>query len=291
MNLPNRYALWDGNPLDRPHGRLEFSGKSSRWCNTDTEENYYSNVVPNNLSRYRPESFEYVHNESGYRCDSFDFDSNDPRHKNILFIGDSFTYGVGIPQEEIWAYRVLEAFRKRLPQYRFRYLNVGRGGRSLDYCVRMAYVFSKHMRIHKIVILAPHPARTELMMTGYGPHDYIPNFISDETNDKAREQLINWKAFADNPYFMAYNQNRNFALLESLCVSLKASFLVGSWINMTHWRSLLEKRFHRYLFPTHFVCDPPTPGQYARDGFHPPGQRHLEYANDLLDYPPLWENL
>lgn len=293
MRLPHRYALWDEHPSDRSHSRLDFHGTFSRWSNSDNEATYRTKVVPNNLSKYREEDFGYTHNGAGYRCDEFStLETSTKFRKNILFLGDSITYGVGIPLEEVWAYRIIQRMRKECPMHSLPYINLAKGGKSMDYCVRMAYNFSQYYPIDQIVVLAPHPARCELMFEGTGPYEFIPGLSLPNSSPLAVEKSRMWdEEFGKNEYIIAYNQNKNFAFLETLAKQLRASLLVASWVNVDNWKSFLEKRFHKYLFETQFICAPTKPNEYARDGMHPSGIRHEEFAAALLDHPPLWNSL
>jgi hypothetical protein len=69
---------------------------------------------------------EYVLNSYGYRCDEFT-----TMHKNphVLFSGCSYTYGVGLKKEEVWAYKVYNKINKT--DGASGYFNLGLGGNNI----------------------------------------------------------------------------------------------------------------------------------------------------------------
>lgn len=50
---------------------------------------------------YDENSFSYDLNEEYFRCDDFEYLKNSPNPKLVVF-GCSFTFGIGLPEEEIW---------------------------------------------------------------------------------------------------------------------------------------------------------------------------------------------
>lgn len=95
------------------------------WAGSDTEENFRKNPAPG----YDESSISYVYNNYGFRSDDFEFESGE---KNILYIGCSFTQGVGLRWEDTWVHKVSKEF----PEHRC--YNLGFGGLGPDYVARIA---------------------------------------------------------------------------------------------------------------------------------------------------------
>jgi hypothetical protein len=75
----------------------------------------------------RPEDgSEYINNSYTYRSEEFTTTHKD---KHVLFSGCSATYGVGLKQKEVWAYRVYNQINKT--ESCSGYFNIGVGGNNI----------------------------------------------------------------------------------------------------------------------------------------------------------------
>ena len=83
--------------------------------------------------------------EDGYRCPSWD--PMPPGKKNVVVLGCSHTYGVGLEDNEHWVYFLSQHNTDRL-----RYWNLGQPGASADQIVRILYG-TEHLLFPEIVIV------------------------------------------------------------------------------------------------------------------------------------------
>ena len=83
--------------------------------------------------------------EDGYRCPSWD--PMPPGKKNVVVLGCSHTYGVGLEDNEHWVYFLSQHNTDRL-----RYWNLGQPGASADQIVRILYG-TEHLIFPEIVIV------------------------------------------------------------------------------------------------------------------------------------------
>lgn len=283
--------LWSGNILDPSvnYSRQDFhvgpEGGSATWSNADTEDNYRSNVAGLNLTDYDENSFQYVHNAHGYRCDSFD-GLKEPKGRDeyrIAFIGCSMTYGVGVPVDHAWPYQIISRLRNDFPDTHFPYINLAKGGRSIDYIVRILYLFARSVDFDMAVVMMPMPTRAELVFDPERIMDYMHDTEMGLMKPLEQEALQEYREhFAGNDLYIQYQLQKNFAFLQTLARAHGFHLAWSSWVDegmLLNWLSpdlrkgYLGKRFHG---------DSVT-GKFARDGIHPEEATHARFANRVYD--------
>lgn len=124
------------------------------WYPSDTEKNYEQ--FPNQI--YTRDSFDYTFNSLGYRSE--EIVSHLP---NIVYIGCSLTMGVGLPLEDSWAWRFHKAMEEKV-KHRINYLNFSHGGKSVDYCSRVAAMLTRHCQPTSVIFNLPHGSRQEIIV-------------------------------------------------------------------------------------------------------------------------------
>jgi hypothetical protein len=117
------------------HGNRTLTEKG-----TDTRENW----IPNYQEIF------YNHNEDGFRCDSFSSESQLP----ILFLGCSFTEGIGINLEDVWSYKLLEKI-KQYKNINIPYWSLAGGGSSIDLQALYLHTFIDQLKPKYIFFLLP----------------------------------------------------------------------------------------------------------------------------------------
>ena len=84
-----------------------------QWFSSDSKENY--KLLNFKKLNYTQDEITYELNSLGYRCDEFSNASEFP----ITFMGCSFTEGIGLPFDEVWAYhlhkKIIELTNKTFP--------------------------------------------------------------------------------------------------------------------------------------------------------------------------------
>lgn len=111
-----------GFSIYKPNSRLH-------WLPTDTEYLFDKNMKNKSTRRslesagWTKDSIRYQFNNYGFRSDD-DFDIENPLPGNI-FLGDSFTDGVGLNIEDTWGYKLNQRFGGI-------FYNLGQGGTGID---------------------------------------------------------------------------------------------------------------------------------------------------------------
>jgi hypothetical protein len=138
--------------------------ESSQWNSSDNEDNYLKTKESRRKNRqhehtYKPTDFYYDVNKNGFRCD--DFETMDFSKKSIIYLGCSHTFGVGLPEEEVWTYKV-HKMTEEWQKTTYNYINLGSSGVGPDFYLHLipyfkklnpAYVFSYTPEIHRITLV------------------------------------------------------------------------------------------------------------------------------------------
>jgi len=125
-----------------------YTPTTMKWCGTDTEELYYRNCkddqYKNSLNYYEKNPIEYKFNNYGFRTPD---DFNDEGEGNI-FLGCSFTFGLGLHLEDTWSYKVNKEIGGK-------FWNLSLPGCGMDESFRYLYEFKDYLKIKNIFHLAP----------------------------------------------------------------------------------------------------------------------------------------
>lgn len=151
-----------------------FAGTTRNWIVSDTEELYQENfsdpAYRKQLEEYgwNDTSITYKFNSEGFRSDEFNLNSE---RDSVVFLGCSFTMGVGIPFEDSWTYRVSRELNLRC-------YNLGVGGTSADGCFRLARHWIPILKPKYVCLLTPALGRMELLdetdIHGFLPMRLVP---------------------------------------------------------------------------------------------------------------------
>lgn len=158
-------------------------------------------------SIYSDTDITYKWNSYGFRSDEF----IDDNKKSLLFIGCSYTMGLGCPLEHTWPAILRNKINKDYKIY-----NLGLAGCSNDYVVRALY--------KTIDVL--NPEAVFIMWAGFASREvpiknrYLPFKISStkEENNSHEYKMFNLvkPTFIDQSYFM-YQHTKNKLFAEMLC--------------------------------------------------------------------------
>ena len=178
----------------------DYAGKTINWLPMDTEDLYKQNLKNRytDLQQYNwiDQQFTYTFNSHGFRCSEF---SNNP---TVMFLGCSFTCGIGIPQHTTWPEVVSS-------QLGMQCANLGIGAGSSDTAFRLCLGWIDQIN-PKILVFAPPPGhRAELLL----PNEYIEN-LSPQWADKYSNHLKIWSLDDGNS---AVNKLKNSFAIQHLC--------------------------------------------------------------------------
>jgi hypothetical protein len=183
-----------------------YSNKTYDWIVSDTEERYKENLKKNkNLlvkHGWIDRKITYKFNSLGFRCDEFE-----QNRDCILFLGCSYTFGVGLPLETIWP--TLVANKLKLKCY-----NLGIGGGSNDTAFRLGYHYIPMLKPKAVILLSPSADRVELMNKNNRFDQHGPWNIN-----------IFYKFWTQHDANGKINQIKNMLALKAICDSNGANFL------------------------------------------------------------------
>ena len=137
------------------------AGSTLKWTQGDDQEDY---VAEGNL--YGPDDITYDYNSHGFRCDPFENNNTE-----IVFIGDSFTEGTGLPLKDLWCSHVHQALYPNTS-----YINLGVGGTGLDICAETIKYFwdTTKKQVKDIVIWVPYYHRRSYRVKNVGLNRWMP---------------------------------------------------------------------------------------------------------------------
>lgn len=193
-------------PNDRIGNSLHKNLKNSsvRWISPDSMENWIENNK-DPLKRkiladleWDENSISYVFNSHGFRSDEFDGDG-------AMFLGCSFTFGVGMNWERTWAYRVAK-------QLNLRCWNLGIGGGSNDTAFRLGSYWIPKLQPKHVFYLRTQPARFELL-TEVNQLQFLPNSSPDKKYQPFADQ---WMGCDLNTML---NEQKNLLALQQICAT------------------------------------------------------------------------
>ena len=188
----------------------------TNWWSSDSEENY--KLLNSGKSNYTKDEITYSFNNQGYRCDEFSDESEFP----VLFMGCSFTEGIGLPLNEVWSYHlhndIVKETGKIIP-----YWSLGKGGTSIDYAARCFYEYGPKLKPKYVFYLLSGISRREYSFETAEMKPWFPNASllyksSDSFNTMS-------KVFID-PHFAYYQTLRSAMILNSIATNIGAKIFI-----------------------------------------------------------------
>lgn len=124
------------------------------WRSSDTYEAFIKTPVDDYKFQYwKDKNIEYRYNDLGFRSD-IDFKNLE---RGSVFLGCSFTEGVGLPIESTWGYKVADALGTP-------FINLGIAGKGVDTAYRNLIAASKKFKIDNIFLFIPPLYRQEFLV-------------------------------------------------------------------------------------------------------------------------------
>lgn len=163
----------------------------SVWNPCDTLANYKPvNAYGRN---YAINGFSYKFNSYGYRSDEFTEISDFP----IMFMGCSYTEGVGLPISDLWVSHFVRALKAAHPDYRIPLWNFGLGGTGIDRAARTLVEFAPIIKPKYVIYLLSTMHRREFVFGDNFLQQWVPN--QRNSKDRPEFQLIE-RLFSDEYY-------------------------------------------------------------------------------------------
>jgi hypothetical protein len=241
-NMKNTYT----NPIKKSISELGLIGNNvvddenvkhlflNDWIISNKRE---SRLYPNGLpwtGNYTKTEFlldqsnSYIINNLGFRGKNFN------ENNELVFAGCSFTFGLGLPEKEIWGSQVAKALNVN-------YSNISQPGDSVVAIINNIYKYFEEYGHPKILLcLFPDfyrfivPVNTETLITKYTYFPVHPESMLSSTHIMYQESETYSKKphYAENvfspdlPFFYSYQYIK---MLEQYCKQAKILFLWSTW--------------------------------------------------------------
>ena len=227
-----------------------------KWLPCDTEDlfdEHMSKKKTRNLltaGNWTKDSIEYRFNNYGFRSDD-DFDIDDPKPGN-MFLGCSFTDGVGLNIEDVWSYKLNQKFGGA-------FYNLGQGGTGLDTQYRLFKAWAPVLKPKRAFTLGSFEPRREfisenalLRITDYNDEKhgavFFRNYLIHEP-----EIIISYRRSWDAIKFIAIENNIELYVptkdIESqACIEAKMNYLGRDLIHPgPAYHDYLVKNFDKWI--------------------------------------------
>ena len=197
------------------YGYMEYSGRTLKWCDSDSEQIYKKNYTTNRSeleqNGWIDIEIDYTFNFYGFRTAEFDINVQGP----VLFLGCSHTMGIGLKQEQTFVHHVGTALGK--PFY-----NLSKGGAANNTLFRFASVWIPRLRPSKVIVMTTYRERIEFLDPFKG------SFISYLPNDtRPDDDYLKWyHAYLARPENANLQRSMCLNAIENLCTKHGADYHV-----------------------------------------------------------------
>jgi len=202
---------------------------TSLWDRFDSEEKYNDHISRPNKRQQLLEN-NWIDKEIIYRFNSRGFRTPEFTDKeNFLVLGCSFTSGIGLPEEMMWA-NLLNKFLG------LDVWNLGVGGSGSDTCYRIADHYIPKLRPRYVIMLEPEHSRTEIFANINGinkwPQIVRPDAWSDTDVPSLTDNayMKNWWVYDENSQIRAQKCVQAIAYL---CYKYRVEFYHYKAIDFT----------------------------------------------------------
>lgn len=209
------------------------------------------NSIKKGFSPYLDLDGEYIHNSFGYRSQEF--------HKNTqaVFAGDSFTYGVGIPEEGIWSSIVNEKFN-------FDGVNMGFPGASVTGIVgNLMHYFKVYGNPEYLFCMFPDFSRMQVFLN----KNIMVSSSNPEIDGITEIQMAHLSDYNDRPKYAKkpflvedvlpneipyYYSLKQIQMLEQYCDAAGIKFLWSMFHEPDH-RAINMLKSNEFGYYDHFI--------------------------------------
>jgi hypothetical protein len=191
--------------------------------------------------------------------------------KNVVILGCSHTWGVGLEANETWAHHVSQHNTDHL-----RYWNLGQPGASPETCVRILYSTEKTLDPRIIIVMWPEISRRERL------HDIPENIMGTHETLRYENDKTDMNVFLKSVFFLEkyaeHHDCKTFHCFAETYIDFRTKkerpklleeyTLRNCW---PHWDKFTARELH-------------TKPVRARDGLHFGIPHHERFAKLFLDY-------
>jgi hypothetical protein len=243
-----------------PCTSLRGTVRSCRWLHSDSEANY----VKRGNKEFSPESISYEINNFGYRSDEFDETGSVPA---LMFIGCSYTLGIGIPWESLWSTIVTNHFQTAwgTPVRQYNLAWSGTGG---DHVAMIVHQCVDILKPQAIFVLWSYINRLTWFETPRRRHHFFPNSSSIPETEHTAFLRLSTNANA----FFNFVKNYNFVVWRLKAVGVP--FFCGTYENF-------DVETLKHYVPTNSFAGRWRRLDLARDNQHSGVQSHARFAEKI----------
>jgi len=209
--------------------------------------------------------------QTPFRCPSWD--PMPEGKKNVVILGCSHTYGVGLEPHETWAHHISKHKNNIL-----RFWNISQPGASADTVVRILYSCEKVLHPDIIIVCWPELSRRQRL------EDYTQNLMGHHETLRYENAKTDMNNFLMNVFFLEKfaekNNCKTFHCFADTVIKLPEDGSNGVRLNILDKTSLRScwPTWNRFEEQTSLI---PSPSR-ARDGLHYGVENHLQFAKVFL---------
>ena len=228
------------------HPYIVNAGKHLKWLPSDTEELYQENLIKRKslLEKYDWLSTEidYTFNSDGFRSREFSTHTG-----GVMFLGCSYTFGIGLPLEQTFPQLVSRELGLEC-------LNLGLPASSNDTAFRLADTWIEKLNPSTVVLLSPAETRFEVLFENKHNGQILSRFITT-MEQFSNEGNSDWSKTNQNGLI---NRKKNKLAIQKICDDRGIQFLQDDTENLVSV-------------------------DFARDLAHPGVESNRSFAKKLLD--------
>lgn len=190
-----------------------FANTTIEWLPGDTSKLYVENIkkekqklIDNGWFPFK--KINYSFNNHGFRCEDF---SNDD---SILFLGCSFTTGIGLSLEDTFGYIISKKLN-------LKFINLGIGGSGANMAYRLGSCWIPRLKPKIVIYMEPNTARFDIVVNDQD-HFLLPGYVPKEFKTFYEDH---WLADETNFYL---NAEKSKLALEYICLKNNIKFFSGS---------------------------------------------------------------
>ena len=218
MNLLPEHNTW---PFDLSLKTFTEQFYSEDEYNSFYQKGDYFQLIDQATTDYTADDVRYDLNY-GFRCQP-DYEMID-----VMALGCSHTFGVGIPLEHTWGYQLTE----KLGMNTDRYANFGVCGGSLETVLMIASNVIMRHKPRVVAVLAPHSERSQIMnvhnrmQTLFPGNVDNPDILGRLDNPDKLHSWFDW--IEDNDAFLDAKIEMTKYCIQQMCVASQSKLL---WVN------------------------------------------------------------
>ena len=240
---------------------------TAKWAPSDTKE-IYNPLQADGMPNYTANEIEYTYNSDGFRCDEFSAPSDLP----VLFLGCSFTEGIGLPLEEVWVYHYINKLRS-LPQNKGKNIplwSLALGGSGTDTMARVAYQHIDQIKPKHIIYVHSSWHRREYAYKGQ-VNFWLPSWKAP--NDKPLNDALTCLYLDDS--YTEWQSHRSLTILNLLARAHNSKIHILTNDPLLNESEMTHSNIVLYLVSDKVPVSKTLPGHIlskpgmARDCIHP----------------------